>query len=62
MPKLDEALSQCPLIAILRGIAPDEALMVGRTLFEAGLRVIEVPLNVDADALCGLLRHAIDLR
>ena len=45
MPKLDEALSQCPLIAILRGIAPDEALMVGRTLFEAGLRVIEVPLN-----------------
>lgn len=24
--------------------------------------VIEVPLNVDADALCGLLRHAIDLR
>jgi 2-dehydro-3-deoxyphosphogalactonate aldolase len=45
MSKLDEALSQCPLIAILRGITPDEALTVGRALFDAGLRVIEVPLN-----------------
>jgi len=45
MSKLDDALSQCPLIAILRGIQPSEALSVGRVLFKAGFRVIEVPLN-----------------
>lgn len=45
MPNLDEALAACPLVAILRGITPDEAMDVGRALFDAGLRVIEVPLN-----------------
>jgi 2-dehydro-3-deoxyphosphogalactonate aldolase len=42
---LDEALGQCPLIAILRGITPAEAATVGGALFDAGLRIIEVPLN-----------------
>lgn len=42
---LDAALDQCPLIAILRGITPGEAVAVGEALFEAGFRVIEVPLN-----------------
>lgn len=45
MPELDDVLGQCPLIAILRGITPDEAVDVGQALFDAGLRVIEVPLN-----------------
>lgn len=45
MPSLDEALDDCPLIAILRGIQPEEALDIGQALFDAGLRVIEVPLN-----------------
>lgn len=34
-----------PVIAILRGLAPDEAPHVGHTLFDCGFRLLEVPLN-----------------
>lgn len=43
--QLDAALSACPLVAILRGLKPDEALPVGQALVDAGWRLIEVPLN-----------------
>ena len=33
------------VIAILRGLRPDEAIDVASALFDAGIRVIEVPLN-----------------
>ena len=33
------------LIAILRGVRPDNAVAVGQTVYEAQFRVIEVPLN-----------------
>ena len=34
-----------PIIAILRGVTPDEVVEVGEALYGAGIRVIEVPLN-----------------
>ena len=45
MISLDSALKQCPLIAILRGVAPDEIDAISDALIEEGLRIIEVPLN-----------------
>ena len=37
--------AELPLIAILRRIAPDEAIDIGLALVETGFRIIEVPLN-----------------
>jgi 2-dehydro-3-deoxyphosphogalactonate aldolase len=38
-------LAACPLIAILRGLSPAEALPVGQALVDSGWKLIEVPLN-----------------
>ena len=38
-------LSHCPIVAILRGVKPDEIDAIGDALVEAGVTVIEVPLN-----------------
>lgn len=45
MTDLDQALDQLPLIAILRGLEPEQSLAVGNILIDAGFRTIEVPLN-----------------
>jgi 2-dehydro-3-deoxyphosphogalactonate aldolase len=42
---LMRAFDVCPLIAILRGVTPDDAVPHGVALYEAGFRLIEVPLN-----------------
>ncbi|MBN3789194.1 2-dehydro-3-deoxy-6-phosphogalactonate aldolase, partial [Burkholderia sp. Ac-20353] len=44
-PALMRAFDACPLIAILRGITPAEAAAHGHALYEAGFRIVEVPLN-----------------
>ena len=43
--RLVSRLGQCPLIAIIRGVTPDEALDIGSALIEGDIRIIEVPLN-----------------
>ena len=43
--KLGAALAECPVMAIVRGVRPDEALAHVEALFAAGLRAVEVPLN-----------------
>jgi len=41
----DAAFARCPLIAILRGVKPDEVEAIGDELVEAGFTLIEVPMN-----------------
>ncbi|MDM0043916.1 2-dehydro-3-deoxy-6-phosphogalactonate aldolase [Variovorax dokdonensis] len=43
--KFDKAMAQLPLVAILRGLTPQEAAGIGDALVEAGFGLIEVPLN-----------------
>ncbi len=43
--RFDEALLAQPVIAILRGLKPDEALDIGEALVSAGIKILEVPLN-----------------
>ena len=42
---LEDALEACGIIAILRGVTPAEVIAVSQTLYDAGIRVVEVPLN-----------------
>jgi len=54
---LHRYLDQCPLVAILRGVTPAEAEAIGDAIFEAGIRIIEVPLN-SPDPLASIVRLA----
>ena len=44
---IDELLraGTVPVVAILRGLPPTDAIDVGRALIDAGIRIMEVPLN-----------------
>ena len=42
---LKQALAKNGLIAILRGLRPQEAQAIGKVLYDAGFRTLEVPLN-----------------
>ena len=42
---LSSFLSRCPLIAILRGVRPDEVEPICAALETAGIAIVEVPLN-----------------
>lgn len=43
--RLDAACEALPLVAILRGLRPEEAVGIAQALFDAGFRLIEIPLN-----------------
>jgi 2-dehydro-3-deoxyphosphogalactonate aldolase len=45
LDKFTAAMARLPLVAILRGLTPQEAPAVGDALVEAGFRLLEVPLN-----------------
>ena len=53
-------LDVCPLVAIIRGVTPKEAETTGRSIFDAGIRIIEVPLN-SPDPLISIRRLAESL-
>lgn len=42
---LHRYLDECPLVGIIRGVAPGEAEAIGDAIYEGGIRIIEVPLN-----------------
>jgi 2-dehydro-3-deoxyphosphogalactonate aldolase len=44
-PRFDAAMARLPLVAILRGLVPEEAPAIGQALVAAGFSLIEVPLN-----------------
>jgi len=41
----DLHFNNCPLVAIIRGVTPDEVEAIGQALYDGGIRIIEVPLN-----------------
>lgn len=43
--KFESCLRRMPLIAVLRGVTPEESVAVGQALVDAGFTLIEVPLN-----------------
>lgn len=42
---LHRYLDECPLVAIIRGVTPADVEAIGDAIYEAGIRIIEVPLN-----------------
>jgi 2-dehydro-3-deoxyphosphogalactonate aldolase len=52
-------LGRCPLVAILRGVRPEEAEPVCEALEQAGVVIVEVPLNSPSpiDSIARLVRR-----
>ena len=46
--EFEKFMAECPAVAILRGIKNDEVTAICDALFEAGIRIMEIPLNSPA--------------
>jgi 2-dehydro-3-deoxyphosphogalactonate aldolase len=57
---LKARLAECPLVAIIRGVTPAEAEEIGAAIWEAGIRIVEVPLN-SPDPYASIERLALSL-
>jgi 2-dehydro-3-deoxyphosphogalactonate aldolase len=57
---LNARLAECPLVAIIRGVTPGEAEEIGAAIWEAGIRIVEVPLN-SPDPYASIERLALSL-
>lgn len=59
LARVTHALEAMPIVAILRGIRSDEAIAIVEALYEAGIRIAEVPLNSPDpfETIAGLVRH-----
>jgi len=55
--KLENWFAKMPVVAILRGVQPEEVLDIGEALYSAGIGIIEVPLN-SPDPLTSIKRLA----
>jgi 2-dehydro-3-deoxyphosphogalactonate aldolase len=42
---LEQAMDEMPVVAIVRGVRPEEILGVAEALHQAGIRIVEIPLN-----------------
>lgn len=45
LAKFHAHMDSLPLVAILRGLKPEEALSMGQAIVDAGFKLLEVPLN-----------------
>jgi len=53
LSKFNAHMDRLPLVAILRGLKPEEALDMGHAIVNAGFHILEVPLN-SPDPLCSI--------
>lgn len=42
---LDETMAEMPIVAIIRGVTPSEVVAHVEALYDAGVRIVEIPLN-----------------
>lgn len=54
-----DSMEKMPIIAILRGVLPDEVISVAQAVVDAGIRIVEVPLNSPDpfDSIGRLVKH-----